>query len=155
MVAHTYINIYKFQLPTEQLQKRRFRMSVWKFESLRKIITFRGPRLEQVGPISIKLHRNVPMGTPILIAQQNFDISFLRLKTAFLDPKLISLPIWNMFNQILSNLAIMFLLVPFALLLKKFFPISIFKVKNSVFLTQILNLFPFGTCSTKFLQNLQ
>ena len=59
-----------------------------------------------------------------------------------------------MFNQILSNLAIMFLLVPFALMLMNFFPISIFKVKNSVFLTQILVSLPvwniFNQISSKF-----
>ena len=41
---------------------------VWKSESLRKKSHVRGPHLEQVGAISIKLHRNVPEGTPILTA---------------------------------------------------------------------------------------
>ena len=64
---------------------------------------------------------------------QKICISFLRWKTEFLGPKLISLPIRNMFNQILSNLAIYFLVAHFILQLIQFFLISIFNVKNSVF----------------------
>jgi hypothetical protein len=52
-----------------------------------------------------------------------FLFNFLRWKTALFDPKLVSLPVRNMFNQILPKLAIMFLFLPFTLLLIQFFPV--------------------------------
>ena len=77
---------------------------------------------------------------------------FSRWKTVFCNPKLVSLPVCNMFNQILPKLAIMFLFAPFKLQLIHFFLILIFKVKKNCFFHPKLYLFLFGTCSTKFCQ---
>ena len=58
----------------------------------------------------------------------------------FFHPNLVSLPVWNMFNQISSKFAIMFLLAPFTLQVIHFFLISIFKVKNCVFHPKLVSV---------------
>ena len=60
-------------------------------------------------------------------------ISIFKVKKTLFDPKLVSLPVRNIFNQISSKFAILILFVLLTLLLIQFFPMSIFIVKNSIF----------------------
>ena len=111
--------------------------------------------LEHVQPNFAKIANNVLVGTLYTSADTVFPVYIFKVKNSVsFDPKLVFLPVWNMFDQNTSNYAIMFLFVLFILLLIQFYPISILRWKTT-FLHRKLYLFPFGTCSTKLLQTMQ
>ena len=94
-------------------------------------------RSKHVQPNYFKPCNSVLVSALYSLRIQFYRISIFKVKNSVFDPKRLSLFVRNIFNQISLKYAIMFLLLPFILLLIKFCPISIFKVKK-VFLHQKL-----------------